>query len=278
MAPNTGLSRAIPQSVGLCYNAPAMRLQELVLIVSLQAVGLLLLSRLLFAGVISSVADRRGKGLLLGLLRLPGNTIHELSHCLGFLICGYRVKRVLLCIFDPRGRGSCTPGRAWSPITLPQLAVGVSALMPLLVGSLVLILAARGLHIPAPAAQPPQGDLLPELWRQSVHLLHGLDPHRWQTYLFLYLALSVGAELAPSSTDLRYALPTLVLLAACSWLTLFALDHAAHLQAYRHSVVAGLGVGLLQLGSVLSVALVVTASATVVGLIPGLMIQGLRAK
>jgi len=128
------------------------------------------------------------------------------------------------------------------------------------------------------AAQPPQGDLLPELWRQSLNLLHGLDPHRWQTYVFLYLALSVGAELAPSATDLRYALPTLILLAAGVWLALFALDHASHLHAYRHSVAAGLGVGLLRLGSVLSVALVVTAAATVVGLIPGLMIQGLRAK
>ncbi len=255
-----------------------MQLQELVLTVSLQAVGLLLLSRLLFAGVISSFADRRGKGLFLALLRLPGNTIHELSHCLGFLICGYRVKQVLLCVFDPRGRGSCTPGKPWSPVTAPQLAIGVSALMPLLAGSVVLILAARGLHIPAPAAQASPDDLLPELWRQSLRLLHGLDPQRWQTYLFLYLALSVGAELAPSATDLRCALPTLVLLAAGVWLTLFALDHAENLQAYRHSVVIGLSLGLLRLGSVLSLSLVVTAAATVVGLVPGLMIQGLRHK
>ena len=62
------------------------------------------------------------------------------------------------------------------------------------------------------------------------------------------------------------------------WLTLFALDHAENLQAYRHSVVIGLSLGLLRLGSVLSLSLVVTAAATVVGLVPGLMIQGLRHK
>lgn len=255
-----------------------MRLQELVLTVSLEAAGLLLLSRLLFGGVISSFADRRGKGFFLGLLRLPGNAIHEFSHCVGFWLCGYRVKRVLLCIFDPRGRGSCTPGKAWSPITFPQLAVGLSALMPLLLGSVALIAATRLLDIPMPVAPDPGQDLLPELWRQSLRLLHGLEPHRWQTYVFLYFAVSIGAELAPSATDLRYALPTLLVLGVSLWFMLFALHHATHLAPYRHDVAAGLTRGLLRLGSVLSLSLVVTAAATVVGLLPGLMLQGLRAK
>jgi hypothetical protein len=262
-----------------CAIMRAMRLPELLAVVSIEAIALLLLSRLLFVGVIASFADRRGKGFLLAVLRLPGNALHEFSHCLGFLLCGYRVKRVLLCIFDPRGRGSCTPGRAWSPLTLPQVAIGVSALMPLLVGSLALIAAARLLDIPAPAAAPlPGGDLLPQLWRQSLQLLHGLDPHHWQTYVFLYLALSIGAELAPSTTDLRYALPALLILAAGVWFTLFACDRATGLQALRHSLASGLGTGLLRLGSVLSLALVVVAAANVVSLIPGLMLQGLRAK
>ena len=70
----------------------------------------------------------------------------------------------------------------------------------------------------------------------------------------------------------------LILLAAGVWLTLFAFAHATNLQAFRHDLAATLGAALLRLGSVLSVALVVSAAATVVGLIPGLMIQGLRAK
>jgi len=255
-----------------------MHLQELVWTVVLQAIGLLLISRLLFGGVIASVADRRGKGLVLGVLRLPGNALHEFSHCLGFWLCGYRVKRVLLCIFDPRGRGSCTPGKPWSPITLPLLAVGLSALMPLLLGSVVLIVATRLLDIPAPVPLPPHGDLLPELWQRSLHLLHGLDPHRWQTYVFLYLAVSIGAELAPSATDLRVALPTLIVLGFSMWLTLFGVDHARHLAPHRQAITAGLSAALVRLGSVLSLSLIVTGAATVVGLLPGLMLQGLRTK
>ncbi|MBU0611736.1 MAG: hypothetical protein KKI08_27920, partial [Armatimonadetes bacterium] len=146
------------------------------------------------------------------------------------------------------------------------------------VGSVVLIVAARLLDIPAPGPIAPQADLLPELWRQSLHLLHGLDPHRWQTVVFLYLALSIAAEMAPSATDLRHALPTVILLAVGVWLTLFAFAHATNLQAFRHDLATTLSAALLRLGSVLSVALVVSAAATLVGLIPGLMIQGLRAK
>jgi len=253
-----------------------MSVTETLAPVALEAVLLLLLSRLLFAAVISSVADRRGKGLALGLLRLPGNTVHELSHCLGFLICGYRVKRVLLCIFDPRGRGSCTPGKPWSPLAFPQLAVGLSALMPLIVGSLVLILTARWLGIAHEGAAPLRGDLLPGVWRQALDLLHSLDVHRWQTWLFMYLALSIGAELAPSATDLRYALPTVLLLTASAWLCFFGLQHATHLQPTRHALALTLNAGLLRLGSVLGLSLVMTAAATVVGLLPGLTLQALR--
>jgi hypothetical protein len=258
-----------------CYNAP-MSLTEALAPVALEAILLLLLSRLLFAAVISSVADRRGKGLVLGLLRLPGNLVHEWSHCVGFLVCGYRVQRVLLCIFDPKGRGSCTPGKPWSPITFPHLAIGLSALMPLVGGSVVLLLAARWLGISAHAVPTAQGDLAPLVWRHALSLLHNLNLHHWQTWVFLYLALSIGAELAPSSTDLRYALPTVIILTAGTWLFFFGLQHATNLQSYRHLLAEALCAGLLRLGSVLSLSLVTTAAATVVGLIPGLTIQALR--
>ena len=253
-----------------------MPLTEVVAPVALEAVLLLLLSRLLFSAVISSVADRRGKGVALAALRLPGNLVHELSHCLGFLVCGYRVQRLLLCIFDPKGRGSCTPGRPWSPVAFPHLAVGLSALMPLIGGSLALLLAARGLGITHLGVPQQHGDLLPLVWRQALDLLHSLDVHRWQTWLFLYLSLSIGAELAPSSTDLRYALPTVIVLAASIWLCFFALQHAEHLHSYRHVLALTLSAGLLRLGSVLGLSLITTAAATLVGFLPGLMLHALR--
>jgi hypothetical protein len=253
-----------------------MRLQESLLSVTLEAVLLLLVSRLLFATVISSVADRRGKGFFLALLRLPGNAVHELSHYLGFYLGGYHVEECTLCIFDPRGRGSCKPGRPWFWITFPHLAVGLAAVMPLVIGSLVLMGAAKWLLV-LPALPTPTGNhLLPAVWTQALHLLRHLDFHRWQTALFIYLSLSIGAEVAPSSTDLRYAIPTLLGLAASFWLGLFALDNVERLRVSHHALVVALNAGLLQLGAVLGPALVVCAVAAIVGLLPGLALRALR--
>ncbi|MEI6500064.1 MAG: hypothetical protein WCP21_03445, partial [Armatimonadota bacterium] len=140
------LPTSLPRLRRPCYNPLIMALNSALLSVAAEAALLLVLSRILFILVVSAFADRRGKGLVLGVLRLPGNFIHELSHAIGFLLCGYRIKRLLLCVFDREGRGFCTPGAAWSPFAFPQLAVGVAALMPLLLGS-----PASG----APVAAPP---------------------------------------------------------------------------------------------------------------------------
>jgi hypothetical protein len=255
-----------------------MRLQESLLPVTLEATLLLLVSRLLFGTVISSVADRRGKGFLLAVLRLPGNTVHELSHYLGFYLCGYHVEGLTLCIFDPRGRGSCKPGAAWSPVTFPHLAIGLAAVMPLFVGSLVLMGATKWLLVLPALPTPESGHLLPAVWAQALHLLGHLDLHRWQTYVFIYLSLSIGGEVAPSSTDLRYAIPTLLLLAATLWAGLYAFGHAEHLRASHDALVTALNVGLLQLGAVLGPALVICAAAAVIGLLPGLILRSLRTR
>lgn len=253
-----------------------MKMYQVLFPVAFEALLLFLLSRLLFACVISSFADRRGKGLWLGLLRLPGNFVHEISHCLGFLVCGYRVQRVLLCVFDRKGRGSCSPGRPWSPVTCPQFAIGLSALMPLVLGSLILVGVARWLGIldAMPDLQPQA--LLPGVWQQALKLVHALHWQQWQTWLFLYLALSIGAELSPSSTDLRYAIPTLLGLTAGIWLFFFALDHAQNLQHLRHLSALVLTLVLVRIGSVLSIALVLTAAAAALTLLPGLTVQALR--
>ncbi|MEN6642315.1 MAG: hypothetical protein ABFE08_07710 [Armatimonadia bacterium] len=255
-----------------------MNLTEALIAVTAEATLLFLLSRLLFGCVISSFADRRGKGFSLAVLRLPGNFVHEFSHCLGFWLCGYRVKRMLLCIFDPQGRGSCRPGRAWSPVTFPQLAIGLAALMPIVSGSLILILTARllgvGEHVPS--VQPDQ--LLETIWQHAFGFVHALNWQHWQTYLFLYLALSIGAELSPSASDLRYAIPTLIFLALGTWLFFFALGHAHNLQHYRLTMLHWLQESLLQLSSVLAVALVITAAAAALTIIPGLMLQALRRR
>lgn len=241
-----------------------------------QALLLLIVSRVLFSGVLAALADRRGKGFWLAVLRLPGNLVHEYSHCLGFWLCGYRVQRVVLCIFDPRGRGSCQPGRPWSPVTLPWLAMGLAALMPLAVGSAVLVLAGQSLGVLHPPTDSGPGQYLSTVLASAASLLEGLDWRQWQSYLFLYLALSIGAELAPSATDLRHALPALLAMLAGVWLFFFAADHAPGLdQAAR---VAGrlLSVSTFWIGQVWTATLVMTTAAAAMLLLPGLLIRALR--
>lgn len=246
--------------------------------VAIEALLLFLVSRLLFVAVVSSVADRRGKGAWLALLRLPGNLVHEYSHCLGFLLCGYRVQRVVCCIFDRRGRGSCTPGRAWSPIAARWLATGVAALMPLLAGSLILMLAAHLLGILPDPPHISRDRLLAGVWTQAWGTVRTLDWHQWRTYLFLYLALSIGAELSPSTTDLRYGVPALIALAGGLYLFAFAVQRATGLRRLGHLALEGLVRSCTWLSGVLLVALVVTAAAAVLTLLPGVTIRILRRR
>ncbi len=241
-----------------------------------QALLLLLVSRLLFAGVLGALADRRGKGLWLAILRLPGNLVHELSHCLGFWLCGYRVQRVVLCIFDPRGRGSCHPGRPWSPVTLPWLAVGLAALMPLVTGSVLLVLAGLGLGVLDAPPELGRDRNLSAVVANAFALLGNLDWRQWQTYAFLYLALSIGAELAPSPTDLRHALPALLAALAGIGLFFFAAEHAPPLTGA--AVVASKALDALagRISQIWTATLAMTTAVAVVLLLPGLMIRALR--
>ncbi len=175
-----------------------------------QALLLMVLSRALFQAMVSAFADRQGGGLVT-LLRMPGNIIHETSHALGYLIFGYRVRHVIFCVFDPKKAGVCVRGKPWSPVTFPWLADGAAALMPLVVGTAALVGVGRAFGIIDHQAAEPTADM--SMFRaatdQFLLLLGNLDWHRWQTYLFLYAALTIGAEISPSPTDLRYAIPAL---------------------------------------------------------------------
>ena len=184
-----------------------------ILIVLAEAVILYMLSRLLFVWVLQSVASRNPRsrgGRLLQWLRLPGNLVHELSHAVGYLVCGYTVRRMVPCIFDREGRGSCQPGRRWSPLALPWLASGLAAPAPLLVGTLVLRGVAQALDIHLYTLAVADSTLTALLVENIWDNLSALNYHNWQTYLFLYLAFSIGSELSPSQVDVRRSLPTLL--------------------------------------------------------------------
>ncbi len=182
---------------------------------ALQVVALYSLSRILFVWVLQATVTRGQKGgWIINALRLPGNTIHELGHAIGYRLCGYRVKEVVSCLGDPEGRGKCVPGEAWCPLAVPWIATSAAAVFPLLFGTAILWALAEVLGIPLRhgGIQAQDGPFL-YLWDSIREALIALDFGSWRTVVFLYLAFSIGAELAPSQSDLRQGMGPLLAMA-----------------------------------------------------------------
>lgn len=183
----------------------ALEMIRRVLLVAGEAVVLYAASRMVFEWVMRATWGRAPvRRWLVGILRAPGNILHECSHALGYCLAGFRVRRLVFFFVDAEGRGYCQPGRPWSPLALPWLATGLAALMPLIIGALVLWGASVLLGVPEEPSELLTGD-----WRRLAQVVSDLDYHSWRTWLFLYLALSIGAELAPSEIDLRKSVPAL---------------------------------------------------------------------
>jgi len=158
--------------------------------------------------------------LVTGWLGVP---LHELSHLAMCWVFRHRIVAYRLFDPDPRTGTLGYVQHAYQRRSLYQLAgnffIGVA---PLLAGSLVLL---GGLALLLPGAQPPLSTepapvgFGPQL--SHVVGLAGLTLGRmvtlsnltsWQLWLFLALALCVGAHLSPSCPDLTGALPGLALL------------------------------------------------------------------
>jgi len=185
----------------------ALELIRRVMLVAGEAVFLYVASRLVFERVLRATWGRApARRWLVGFLRLPGNILHESSHALGYYLAGYTVRRVVFFFVDEEGRGYCRPGRPWSPIALPWLATGLAALMPLVTGAVGLWAASLLLGVPG----DPSDVTMTTDWRRLADVLTGLDYRAWHTWAFLYLALSIGAELAPSEIDLPKSVPAVI--------------------------------------------------------------------
>ena len=244
-------------------------------IVAAQAVLLYLVSRRLLLGFVVGTLASRGRGwlgrLLVNLLRLPGNLLHELSHAAAYFVAGYTIRDLGTCLTDRSGRGYCQPGEPWSALHWMPLAAALASVAPLFVGACVLWAVAWSLNIDLPATDVTSEGVLSvgqhvagDVWS----FLSQLDWQAPQTYLFWYLALSIGAELAPSDVDLRRGGPVLVLATVLLVLTLYALPHMHVGPELGPTVCHLLGQGLSWLSTALFAGLV---GCGVVGLAAGLV-------
>ncbi|MGI5816880.1 MAG: hypothetical protein ACOX9R_02165 [Armatimonadota bacterium] len=212
----------------------AFELIRRVILVAGEAAFLFVVSRLVFDRVLRATWGRApARRLLVGILRAPGNILHEASHAVGYYVAGYRVTRLVPFFLDSEGRGYCRAGRPWAPWAVPWLATGLAAVMPLVGGAAALWATSALLGVP----QDPEAlTRMSADWRMLADILLGLDYHSWRTWAFLYLALSIGAELAPSEIDLRASLPALAALAGLLVAAIFALSEIEALARFRHPV------------------------------------------
>lgn len=256
----------------VCYNAARMpspiELIRRVILVAVEATLLYVISRLIFEWVLKAAWGRSGaRRLLVGILRGPGNLLHEASHALGYLIGGYGVSRCVPCFLDAEGRGYCRPGRPWAPWARGWLATGIAAVMPLIVGAAALHMLAiwfdAGSWIRAVMRAPSLS--------AAVEVLEGLDWHSLETWGFIYLALSVGAELAPSDIDLKASIPALLAAGVVTTGMIVAVYEVEPLHPLRDDLDIWLGWWLSWASSVLELGI---AALVVVG-IPAVIVTRL---
>lgn len=173
------------------------------------------------SGAVNSIALRRlGKPLYL-LLMWPGVVIHELSHLVGCIVTGTRVREVHL--FSPRdeGRGNMVLGFVTHDKPRNPLASSVIGGAPFFGGAAALwalmtfMLPAVGratTFVPVVANSATASAVFQVLglaarrYAEFVLVAAGkLDWNAWQTYVFIYLAFSLAAHVAPSRADLKNA-------------------------------------------------------------------------
>ena len=247
-------------------------------VVIAQAALLFVLSRHLLLGYVlqalaSRLTSRRGRRLI-ALIRLPGNFLHEASHAAAYLASGYTIRRFATCFTDPEERGYVETGSPWSPLHWSPLSAALSCAAPILVGALALrtLGLALGIHVPqadVASEHPSLTQTLSDLYT----FLRRLDWSAWQTYVFWLLALSIGADLAPSGTDLRQGVGTLVAMVALFGLAVYALPHTELRGETARSIYAGLSWLLSTLSTALFAGLV---SVGVVAAVAGAMTWLLR--
>lgn len=129
----------------------------------------------------------------------PGVVVHELSHAVGCLATGSQITEIN---FWKASGGHVKHLQTNDPLKR-VVADPIIALAPI-GGTFVVLALLTIVMIPNLFQTFTQGDY--------TMVTEAIDITRWETWLYLYLTTSLLATIAPSKTDMRYALASLIII------------------------------------------------------------------
>ncbi|NJD77891.1 MAG: hypothetical protein FIB08_12480 [Candidatus Methanoperedens sp.] len=193
------------------------------------------------------------------ILMLPGTIAHETSHAIVALLMGARITDFSVI---PSGN---TLGHVGHTVPkIPLFGNTVISIAPLIGCPTVLLLISSlsGVHFNPP---PASSDILMEtrfLLEGTFSFITYLDYYNWKTYVFLYLALTLGAGTAPSKTDIISMLPGLIIIVA----VVYALNYFGIASLYLNNAFSWLSAVLMvAIIPLLGVAVIVTLIKLITG-------------
>jgi hypothetical protein len=200
-------------------------------IIPLQAIVLYLISEYLHRSL------AYGSKTLYVILMLPGTIAHELSHAVVALLMGARVTK-----FSVIPSGDTLGHVEYTLPKIPLIGNAAISIAPLIGCPAILMLMSGyfGMHFNFP---PGFFDILAEtrfLIDGTFSFITGLDYLNWKTYVFLYLALTLGAGAAPSKTDLISMIPGLIIIVT----TIYVLNYFGVNIRYLYNVFSWLSAAL----------------------------------
>lgn len=213
-------------------------------LIPLQAIALYLISGYLHRSLSSA-----SKTLYI-VLMLPGTIAHETSHAIVALLMGARITK-----FSVIPSGNTLGHVEYTSPKIPFIGNAAISIAPLIGCPAILLLISRyfGVHFDYP---PASFEILAEtrfLLDGTFSFITGLAYLNWKTYVFLYLALTLGAGAAPSKTDIISMLPGLIIIVTA----IYALNYSGVNILFLYNVFS-------RLSAALTVAIIPLLAVTVI--------------
>jgi len=201
------------------------------IIIPLQAIALYLISQYLHRSL--SFTSRT----LYIVLMLPGTIAHATCHAVVALLMGARITE-----FSVIPSGDTLGHVEYTNPKIPIIGNTAISIAPLIGCPAILLLMGCyfGVYFDFPQTS---FDILAGsrfLLDGTLSFITGLDYMNWKTYVFLYLAMTLGAGAAPSKTDIISMLPGLIVIIAA----IFALNYFGVNVQYLYNVFSWLSAAI----------------------------------